>query len=1467
MGEPLLVHPRYEPGPVLGRGGQGMVLRVRDREAPERPLVAKIWLAGTFDRSVLAAEFALLRRLDIPGLVRAHDFGRDQRTDAPFLVEDFVSGETARAFVDALPERRASRLAYLISEVSATLAALHDAAFVHGDLKPEHVRITADERVFVLDLGSALARSDAGVSAPSAPVALTPAFAAPEVRAGARPTRASDLYSLGALTWALAVGSPPSMHPQKLRRVADWVPPSLADLIDGLLEPHPSDRPAHAERVLEQLGHANLPPVRRAVPPPIGRANQLLSLLEPRAGVRYLLGPSGSGKTHLLREVVTRALLSGRVARRVSFPHPDAAFVAQLVGFFRGAEAAWPFTARGSVDSPMLVSLDGLHEAPVELVAALDAYRCRASGSLDLDLLVAVREAPPGARRVLLEPLDSAAFSELCGTLGVTDSAQIAEYARMTGQNPGWLTAARGRVPLTHDMVLERARSLSAGACRLLAELSLLGGVASEALVRLLGSSPERELSSELAELLAAALVVRRASGEELCYALQDLSLAPKIASALGSFEVVERVSDLVIEHDGAPSRALLTLGNAPFPPNRRDLLLGRAALLARRAGGRSDEVDALFALSATKRERTSERLLRLERLTRHAGGNHPQVLAWLVEAAEQDRLLSPLVARRQAEQAARAGDFASAESHVAQAERAAHELGDRTGAALSLATRGAVLLYRADVAGAEQALRGALAQIATLDIDDPEEIARIEHNSGVVALYGDRVADATLAFERSLAIKRRLGDRAGVRSCLLNLGLALSRAADYARAAETLEEAILLAVSLGQATGRAWCLAARADLEVRRGDARAADRYIAEAEAVVEAPPMVRADLTLLRGQSALLDGDGARALSALSELDPALRSTDPLLDTRALLIWGGAQLASLPAAPRAAARSAIAAARAARKASLREIEAQALELLYRARGARKRLSSVPDPRYASNMSDRDAPLWSWLEDAASGMPRAEAIVLLLRQLRASSGAERVLLASNDAHGRPVQGWAVDLDGFALDSALSRFDLDFVQRTLEASTTLYQRDVPTVGGRGSRLAIAVPGSVLEQRSVLLLEHRFRVGAFDGVSREETLRFAILAGVSTRLGPTQALEIAEGEAQLVSSHALDSAAPSVETSETTALPTRAPRRDFAHIIGESRALRAALAKLESAVDSDLPVLVLGETGTGKELFARALHEHGSRARAPFVALNCAAVPDSLFESELFGHARGAFTGAERARAGLIARAEGGVLFLDEMAELPLLRQAALLRVLESRKYRPVGSDEERAFDVRIVAASNRPLDAEVALGKFRQDLLFRINVLELCVPPLRNRAEDIPVLVRAFLDRSQIRVVISPDAMSALESYAWPGNVRELEHQIQRLLALGVPRIELAHLPRGLRGKDPRKDDARRARVEAAPSARAIASSRAVVPLDLRAEVERALQLAEGNITHAAQALGLTRHGLKKRMLRLGLRQKLGDSQ
>jgi transcriptional regulator with GAF, ATPase, and Fis domain len=385
----------------------------------------------------------------------------------------------------------------------------------------------------------------------------------------------------------------------------------------------------------------------------------------------------------------------------------------------------------------------------------------------------------------------------------------------------------------------------------------------------------------------------------------------------------------------------------------------------------------------------------------------------------------------------------------------------------------------------------------------------------------------------------------------------------------------------------------------------------------------------------------------------------------------------------------------------------------------------------------------------------------------------------------------------------------------------------------------------------LVLEHRFVVGAFDAVPPALSERLGALAGVVARLtlgggaGLAAAQQAAAGPSQRA------------EPGQTTAIPARRTRHAFPGIVGVSRALELSLAKLDSAVDSDLPALLCGETGTGKELFARALHEQGPRAKAPLVAVNCAAVPEALFEAELFGHARGAFTGADRARPGLLARAEGGTLFLDEIGELSLARQAALLRVLETHRYRAVGSDEEKVLDVRVVCATNRDLEADVERGSFRRDLLFRINVVQIEVPPLRERRADIPALVRAFLERSGVSLSIAPDAMAALEAHSWPGNVRELEHQIQRLSLLGVTRVERAHLPRALRRAEPLG-----ATGNLEPTARTRGE-----PRDERLEVERALAECGGNISHAASALGLTRHGLKKRMLRLGLRSRAGGSE
>jgi hypothetical protein len=460
LSTPLLVHPRYEPAAELGRGAQGVVLRVVDREAPERALVAKVWLERRFAESAIEGEFCLLRRLDVPGLVRAHDFARDERSNAPFFVEDFVAGQTASEFVGAGGSARAQRLFHVLAEVATTLAALHEAAFVHGDLKPEHVRVTTQGRVFLLDLGAAVASTH---SSSGAPATFTPAFAAPELLAGERPSPLSDLFSLGALAWCLATGSPSRGRPGKLRSEAPWVPPSLADLVERLLQPHPRDRPPSAEAVLGALGFVGLASSRKAVPGPVGRERELQALATPRVGVRYLVGPSGAGKSHLLREVVTRALLDGRSARRIAFPSEEALLVSELVAFLRGSEAAWPFTAEPAGNAPMLLVLDELQRAPVELVAALDAYRCRPLSGRALDVIGALREAPEGAESIALGALDEPAFAVLCDRLGVREAALVAQLSRVTQRNPGWLVAARGRVPLTRDMVLERKSRCSEG--------------------------------------------------------------------------------------------------------------------------------------------------------------------------------------------------------------------------------------------------------------------------------------------------------------------------------------------------------------------------------------------------------------------------------------------------------------------------------------------------------------------------------------------------------------------------------------------------------------------------------------------------------------------------------------------------------------------------------------------------------------------------------------------------------------------------------------------------------------------------------------------------------------------------------------------------------------------------------------------------------------------------------------------
>ncbi|MBS2024811.1 MAG: sigma-54-dependent Fis family transcriptional regulator [Deltaproteobacteria bacterium] len=249
----------------------------------------------------------------------------------------------------------------------------------------------------------------------------------------------------------------------------------------------------------------------------------------------------------------------------------------------------------------------------------------------------------------------------------------------------------------------------------------------------------------------------------------------------------------------------------------------------------------------------------------------------------------------------------------------------------------------------------------------------------------------------------------------------------------------------------------------------------------------------------------------------------------------------------------------------------------------------------------------------------------------------------------------------------------------------------------------------------------------------------------------------------------------------------------ASIVGNAPALRATMEMVRQAAPSAATVLLLGESGTGKELFARAVHEHSQRASGPFVAINCAAIPETILEAELFGHERGAFTGAVARKEGRVERANGGTLFLDEIGELSPSVQAKLLRVLQEGEIERLGGTQVIKVDCRVVAATNRDLAAMVKDGRFREDLFWRLNVIAVNLPPLRDRAEDLPLLANHFLQRAAARnhkpmKGLTADALAALESYPWPGNVRELENAIERAVVLSrSAELDTSDLPEAVR--------------------------------------------------------------------------------
>lgn len=460
----------------------------------------------------------------------------------------------------------------------------------------------------------------------------------------------------------------------------------------------------------------------------------------------------------------------------------------------------------------------------------------------------------------------------------------------------------------------------------------------------------------------------------------------------------------------------------------------------------------------------------------------------------------------------------------------------------------------------------------------------------------------------------------------------------------------------------------------------------------------------------------------------------------------------------------------------------------------------------------------------------------------QAPESPERVLLVEDDAALRPLLQEVLTSRGYAVVAVPSAAAALEALQTTGADVVLTDLLMPGIGGEAllAQVRVAFPElPVIAMTAFGSVEGALaltRAGAADYLTKPIGME-PLLASVARVLAETRSTRQAVREQRSRGSYLLG-------------------------IIGRSQPMQRLFSRLDRVAASPAPVLVTGETGTGKELVARAVHGASARSAAAFVPLNCGAIPPNLLESELFGHLRGAFTGADRDKQGLLEAADGGTLFLDEIAELPLTLQPKLLRVLQSGEIRRVGEVQTRHVNVRVVAATHRDLAAAVRAGTFREDLFFRVNVLRLDVPPLRERPTDIPLIAERTLmqiaereQRTGLRFTAA--SVAALVAYAWPGNVRELLNVVERTAVLANgPDIRPRDLPEEVTAAS-----------TAPPLVRDAAERRWTLAELERHYIEETLRRVGGNRSRAAQLLDVPRRTLYRRLEEYGLESTMEDEQ
>ncbi len=493
----------------------------------------------------------------------------------------------------------------------------------------------------------------------------------------------------------------------------------------------------------------------------------------------------------------------------------------------------------------------------------------------------------------------------------------------------------------------------------------------------------------------------------------------------------------------------------------------------------------------------------------------------------------------------------------------------------------------------------------------------------------------------------------------------------------------------------------------------------------------------------------------------------------------------------------------------------------------------------------------------------------IIIDHLVEISGAERGFLVLTAGAGRPQVRVARNFEQEDVREPDVGFSASIVERVCKTGDLLVTanaveddrfQDTLSINAIRARSVMCLP---FRQRGTVMgaayLDNRLQMGAFGGIERDTLMSLVDLAAAAierARLyeeNEQRAVELEQLNQRL--EMRVDTQGRELVEVKDRLRTVGQPEGVYPQIIGNARAMTDVLRLLDKVVKTEEPVLITGESGTGKELIARAIHVHGPRAKQAFLSENCAALTDTLLESELFGHVKGSFTGADRDKKGLFELAHKGTLFLDEVGDMSPEMQKKLLRALQEGEIRPVGGKAVRKVDVRIVSASNKVLGRLVRAGEFREDLFYRLRVLTVDLPPLRDRKEDIPALTTHFLamhtkDGRAIKAM-DTGVVETLQGYDWPGNVRELENEVKRMVALSEETIAVDilsdHVKRGARGLVDMDEEG------------PVRNLLELVEQVERREIERALKVAEGNKTRAADLLGISRFTLQRKLEKYGM--------